>query len=132
MPLGSAIPVLRYESVEAATAWLIAAFGFELRWRAGAHRAQLDVGHGGGMVVAEADARSGTGEVMIRVSDVDEHHRRAVAAAVPILAPPQDQPYGERQYVARDCGGHRWVFTQSIADVDPASWGARSGADLSR
>ncbi|MEZ4519290.1 MAG: hypothetical protein R3C44_21520 [Chloroflexota bacterium] len=22
-----------------------------------------------------------------------------------------------------DIGGHRWTFTQSIADVDPTSWG---------
>jgi len=40
------------------------------------------------------------------------------------LAPPTDYPYGERQYSAEDLGGHRWTFSQSIADVDPASWGA--------
>jgi uncharacterized glyoxalase superfamily protein PhnB len=30
---------------------------------------------------------------------------------------------GERQYSAEDLGGHVWTFSQSIADVDPASWG---------
>jgi uncharacterized glyoxalase superfamily protein PhnB len=40
-----------------------------------------------------------------------------------ILSPPTDYPYGERQYSAEDLGGHRWTFSQSIADVDPASWG---------
>ena len=40
-----------------------------------------------------------------------------------ISDPPTDYPYGERQYNAEDIGGHRWTFSQSIADVDPAEWG---------
>jgi hypothetical protein len=43
-----------------------------------------------------------------------------------IINQPTDYPYGERQYTAEDIGGHRWTFTQSIADIDPASWGATS------
>jgi hypothetical protein len=31
--------------------------------------------------------------------------------------------FGERQYAAADPAGHRWVFTQSIADVAPKDWG---------
>ena len=31
--------------------------------------------------------------------------------------------YGERQYNAEDFAGHRWDFTQTIADVDPKDWG---------
>ena len=38
-------------------------------------------------------------------------------------ARPRTTPYGERQYTAEDPGGHHWTFSQSIADVDPASWG---------
>jgi uncharacterized glyoxalase superfamily protein PhnB len=34
-----------------------------------------------------------------------------------------NHPYGERQYTAEDPGGHRWTFSESIADVDPADWG---------
>jgi uncharacterized glyoxalase superfamily protein PhnB len=34
-------------------------------------------------------------------------------------------PFGERQYVAQDPGGHRWTFTESVADVAPEEWGAR-------
>lgn len=41
-----------------------------------------------------------------------------------------DHPYGERQYVAEDPGGHRWTFSQSLVDVDPASWGG-TPVDLS-
>jgi hypothetical protein len=31
--------------------------------------------------------------------------------------------YGERQYSAEDFAGHRWTFTQTIADIDPKDWG---------
>lgn len=40
-----------------------------------------------------------------------------------ILRPPTDYPYGERQYTAADPAGHVWTFSQTLADVDPASWG---------
>jgi hypothetical protein len=39
------------------------------------------------------------------------------------VQPPTDFPYGERQYTVEDLAGHRWTFTQSIADVDPRDWG---------
>ncbi|HEX9942349.1 MAG TPA: hypothetical protein VGG03_10055 [Thermoanaerobaculia bacterium] len=47
---------------------------------------------------------------------------------------PTDMLFGERQYTAEDLGGHRWTFSQSIADVAPEEWGAalaepKSGAD---
>ena len=38
---------------------------------------------------------------------------------------PTDQMYGERQYNAEDLAGHRWTFTQTLADVDPADWGGQ-------
>jgi hypothetical protein len=41
-------------------------------------------------------------------------------------AGPADYPLGERQYTAEDPGGHRWTFSESTSDVDPASWGATS------
>ena len=46
-----------------------------------------------------------------------------MAAGAEIVSPPSDYPYGERQYSAIDLGGHRWTFSQTIADSDPASWG---------
>lgn len=42
------------------------------------------------------------------------------------LHPTTDYAYGERQHTAEDPGGHRWTFSPSIADVDPASWGSTS------
>jgi uncharacterized glyoxalase superfamily protein PhnB len=47
-----------------------------------------------------------------------------------ILDPPTNFPYGERQYVVEDLAGHRWTFTQTIADVAPEDWGGRSGIGL--
>jgi hypothetical protein len=43
------------------------------------------------------------------------------------LRAPADYPYGERQYSVEDFAGHRWTFTQSIADVAPEEWGGKSG-----
>ncbi len=60
---------------------------------------------------------------MVRVADVDAHHAAAIAAGATVLGPPATYPYGERQYTAVDPAGHRWTFSQSVADIDPASWG---------
>jgi uncharacterized glyoxalase superfamily protein PhnB len=59
----------------------------------------------------------------VRIADVDSHCRRAEEAGATIVAPPADHVYGERQYTAEDLAGHRWTFSQTIADADPASWG---------
>jgi uncharacterized glyoxalase superfamily protein PhnB len=61
----------------------------------------------------------------VRVADVDRHYERARERGAPILQPPADYPYGERQYTAADLGGHRWTFSQSLADVAPEDWGGR-------
>jgi uncharacterized glyoxalase superfamily protein PhnB len=103
IPPGSVIPELAYAEVGAAADWLCQAFGFRVRLRIGQHRVQL-----------------------VRVDDADRHHQQARSARAQILNPPTDYPYGERQYSADDIGGHRWTFSQAIADVDPASWGTTS------
>jgi uncharacterized glyoxalase superfamily protein PhnB len=61
---------------------------------------------------------------MVFVDDVDAHYERAKARGARIIGPPTDYPYGERQYGALDLAGHRWGFSQSIADVAPEEWGA--------
>jgi uncharacterized glyoxalase superfamily protein PhnB len=123
MPPGVFIPELAYDDVAAAAEWLCRAFGFRERLRIGTHRVQL-VLRGGSMVVMERGPNTvGAAKVMVSVEDVDAHHRRAREAGARILAPPADQPFGERQYTAQDPGGHAWTFSQSVADVDPATWG---------
>ena len=64
--------------------------------------------------------------LMVRVDDVDAHHRRVSAIGGRILSAPETFPFGERQYTVEDPGGHRWTFTQSVADVDPADWGGQA------
>lgn len=123
MPPGDVIPELPYANVAEAAAWLCAAFGFRERLRIGGHRVQLLVGSGA--VVAVQAAPSGPCSVMVRVADVDAHYQAARAFGAEVSGPPATYPYGERQYGARDLAGHRWVFSQSVADVDPADWGGQ-------
>jgi uncharacterized glyoxalase superfamily protein PhnB len=124
VPAASVIPELPYADVGEASDWLCGAFGFSERLRIGNHRAQL-VYDGGALVVTErGEADASRSSVLVRVADADGHHAQAAAYGARILSSPTDYPYGERQYNAEDLGGHRWTFSQSIADVDPVSWGA--------
>jgi len=122
MPTSAIIPELPYPDVREAVDWLCQAFGFTERLRIGTHRAQLTFGNGS-IVVTQGSAAAASCAIMVRVEDVDSHHAQSVQAGAPILNPPTDYPYGERQYTAQDLGGHRWTFSQTIADVDPATWG---------
>jgi uncharacterized glyoxalase superfamily protein PhnB len=131
IPSVSVIPELAYPDVVEASEWLCRAFGFAERLRIGDHRVQLVYGEGA-LVVTELgahpapEADRATHAMLVRVENADAHRKRAAAAGATILDEPTDYPYGERQYNALDLGGHRWTFTQSIADVDPAEWGGTS------
>ena len=63
--------------------------------------------------------------ILVRVDDVDRHCAHARQRGARILKPLAEMPFGERQYTVEDPWGNRWTFSQSIADVDPAAWGAR-------
>jgi len=129
MPTATVIPVLAYDDVRAASAWLCAAFGFEERLRIGEHRAQLSFGDGAVIVNKRRAQPDGSvlavsgHEIMVRVADVASHFQRAQAHGAHILQAPTDFPYGERQYGVEDPGGHVWTFSQTIADVAPEEWG---------
>jgi uncharacterized glyoxalase superfamily protein PhnB len=129
MPVAAVIPVLAYEDVGEAVAWLCDAFGFVERWRIGSHRAQLAVGDCA-IAVTEGGSGAERANVMVRVDDVDAHHEHAREHGARVAGPPTDHPYGERQYTAVDPGGHTWTFSQSIADVAPEDWGGTSGPGL--
>jgi uncharacterized glyoxalase superfamily protein PhnB len=144
MPSSTVIPVLVYEDVDDAVEWLCDTFGFTVRWRAGDHRAQLAVGDGA-IVVTEQRVGEGfqsptdptifrpprRGEVshsmLVRVENLNRHYAEARQRGARILQPPADLPYGERQYTVEDFAGHRWSFSESIADVAPEDWGGTSG-----
>ena len=102
----------------------------------GNHRARLRFGNGI-IVVADADTANGrkvpepgesvhTHLTMVQVEDADAHHEHARQRGARIVSPPADYEYGERQYTAEDLGGHRWTFSQSIADLAPEDWGGTS------
>jgi uncharacterized glyoxalase superfamily protein PhnB len=120
VPEAAVIPELPYPDVREAAEWLTRAFGFRERLQIGDHRAQL-VFESGAVIAIQGDAPGST--LLVRVPDADAHHAQAASAGAKILSEPEDYPYGERQYSAVDPGGHRWTFSQSIADVDPAEWG---------
>ncbi len=51
----------------------------------------------------------------IMVDDVDAHFRQAVEHGATIVYEPVDQPYGYREYSARDLEGHLWSFMKPLA-----------------
>jgi uncharacterized glyoxalase superfamily protein PhnB len=133
IPAAGVVPVLVYPDVRAAVAFLGAAFGFTEKVRIGEdHRAQLVAGEGAVIVrdvrhdARPPDPASHAHEVMVRVPDARAHCERARAAGADILDEPTDFEYGERQYHARDPFGHRWVFTETLADVRPEEWGGET------
>ena len=58
--------------------------------------------------------------------DVRGHCQRAREHGAHILMEPTDFEYGERQYTAEDPAGHRWTFSETLADVAPEEWGGAS------
>jgi len=127
------IPVLIYRDVREAVGWLSAAFGFVERVRIGEnHRAQLRLGDGAVIVGDVRDDRRPprpgevTHSVMVRVDDARAHGERARAHGARILLEPTDFEYGERQFTAQDPAGHRWTFSETLADIAPEQWGGES------
>jgi uncharacterized glyoxalase superfamily protein PhnB len=128
MPDSTVIPELSYADVGEAVQWLSDTFGFAERWHVGGHRAQVAVGDNGCIAVTKGEGRPCG--VLVRVEDADAHHERSLARGARIVRPPEDHPYGERQYTAEDPAGHRWTFSESIADVAPEEWGGVAGPAL--
>lgn len=131
IPSATVIPVLIYPDVRAAVAWLTDVFGFVERLQIGDdHRSQLTVGDDGAVIIGDVrydrvPPRAGevTHQIKVRVADVDAHFARTLERGAEILMEPTDHEYGEREYDAADPWGHRWQFSETRADVDPASWG---------
>jgi uncharacterized glyoxalase superfamily protein PhnB len=134
-PRATIVPLLIYADVEKAIEWLCEAFGFAERLRAERHgvvgHAQLTVADGAIMLGRQAAEYRAPrpGEVhqyvVVHVENVDDHFARAKRCGARILEEPDDKPFGERQYTAEDPEGHRWTFSQHVADVPPEAWGAR-------
>ena len=126
------ITLLVYRDVAAAHAWLVEVFGLApgpLTFDGDlAHHGELYVGDGvlwlhGEHEAARMASPLGTGGLVtaslaVQVDDVDAHHARVVAAGAEVDYPPVDQPYGFREYSARDLEGHYWSFQEPIPGPD--------------
>ena len=127
VPPCSVIPVLFYPDPSVAAEWLGNAFGFTVRLRIANHRIQMRAGDGC-FTIAEGDIPPNHSVIVqVRIEDALAHCERSRQAGAKILTPPTDHMYGERQYNAEDFHGHRWDFTETITDVDPASFGGILG-----
>ena len=123
VPPCTVIPVLIYPDPGVAADWLCAAFGFTVRLRIANHRIQMRAGDGC-ITVAEGNVVPNRSHItQVRIEDAIAHCERARQHGARILTEPINHMYGERQYNAEDFAGHRWDFTQTIADVNPKDWG---------
>jgi uncharacterized glyoxalase superfamily protein PhnB len=120
------IPILRYPDPGDAAEWLARAFGFTVRLRIANHRIQMRAGEGCFTIGEGSILPNGSAIVQVRIESARSHCERARAAGAKILTDPTDHEYGERQYTAEDFHGHTWNFTETLADVEPESWGGTS------
>ncbi|MFJ9579797.1 VOC family protein [Streptomyces sp. NPDC101191] len=116
-------PTLTYDDAKAAIRLLTEGFGFtaDAVYEGEDGRvmhAELSYGNGKVMLGSKGTGSrfdqlmrgAGPAGVYVRVTDVDEHHARAVAQGAEIVMPPTDQDYGSRDYMARDAEGNVWSF----------------------
>jgi uncharacterized glyoxalase superfamily protein PhnB len=125
-------PTFRYRDANAAIEFLKSAFGFEEKsvHRGDGERVQHAELAYDGAVIMLGSARPaedgdqwplapGAGGAYVVVADPDAHHERARAAGAEILMALTDQPYGSREYTARDPEGVLWSF----GTYDPSASG---------
>ena len=135
--------MIAYEDGAAAIDWLVKAFGFreQLRYTEDdgtVTHAELATDGGGLIMLATPtpDYRSPKRHretceqarkwsevpyvidgVLVEVDDVDAHFARAKEAGATILSEPEDVvDFGVRHYRVEDLEGHRWMFSQPIAE----------------
>ena len=125
------IPLLIYEDIPAMQRFLVRAFGFEQGvlerdpegrvvhgevWTAGTviwlHRSAAE--HG---LTSAKGLAAVSSALVVLVPDVDAHFRHAREAGAEIEREPADQPYGQREYSARDAEGGRWYFATRTAPL---------------
>ena len=115
-------PFLHYLDVSAAIECLTEAFGFRVEdsqqgTDGTLEHAVLDLYDGRVMARRTTEPQRPSGcLIYVYVDDVDSHFAVARGTqAVEVLSEPEDQPWGDRVYEARDVGGHDWAFAQRLA-----------------
>lgn len=118
-------PYLYYADLRSAWQWLEKAFGFRLRFPATTEsvtHTEMLVGEDGVLMMGcpgpayrtPKQLGQHTQNLYVRVTEIDAHFARAVAAGAVVLEKPADQHYGDRRYGVEDPEGHHWYFAQSI------------------
>lgn len=126
--MSRSIPILVCEDIEAEHEHVVRVFGLE----------PGELVHGEGGVAVHGEVRAGdtviwlhqesseyrlasprsagsaTGMMTVLVDDVDGHFEMAEEQGAVIVYEPVDQPYGYREYGARDPEGHLWSFMKQI------------------
>ncbi|TWP53351.1 MerR family transcriptional regulator [Lentzea tibetensis] len=121
------ISILVYEDIAAAHAHLVGVFGLgegrldfadgvcvhgEVQAGDGViwlHRVSPEFG-----LASPKTLGASTATTAVMVEDVDAHHARAVERGADVVYPPVDQPYGFREYSARDPEGGLWSFMSPL------------------
>src|SRR4029077_8475569 len=118
------IPLRVYADLEAAQRFLVEVFGFKKGVLTRDHSGRpfhaevsigdsviwmhrIDPGHG---LVSAKSLPAQPGGLVVFVDDVDAHYNRAKTCGATIDSSPADQPYGQREYSARDPEGNLWYF----------------------
>jgi uncharacterized glyoxalase superfamily protein PhnB len=110
-------PTLAYDDAPAAIDFLVAAFGAERHAVYAGDDGTIqhaELGFGNGIVMLgssgpEKSAAAGGG-IYIVIDDPDAHCARARAAGAEITRDLHDEPYGSREYSAKDPEGNSWHF----------------------
>ena len=122
------IPILVCEDIPAAHDFLVDAFGF---CSGGIHRdaagqaVHAEIRSGDLIIwlhrvaterklVSPRSLPASSVGLVVYVEDVDAHYARARARGAQLESEPRDMPYGQREYGARDCEGHRWWFAAPL------------------
>ncbi|MEJ7584209.1 MAG: MerR family transcriptional regulator [Acidimicrobiales bacterium] len=122
------ISVLVYSDLEAAYDYLVRVFGLGPGQLVRDNTGRVvhgEVQAGDGVVWLHAEATefalssprslgAATASLAVLVEDVDAHFTHASANGANVVYGPIDQPYGYREYSARDAEGHLWSFMRSL------------------
>ena len=122
------ISILVYSDLEAANEFLVRVFGLgpgEVTRDDDGNIVHVELQAGDGVVWLHPEAPAfdlasprtlgaSTASVALMVDDVDAHFRHAKAEGATIDYEPVDQPYGYREYSARDSEGALWSFMKPL------------------
>jgi uncharacterized glyoxalase superfamily protein PhnB len=119
MDYPTVFPTLSYDDADTALEFLTTVLGAEehavYRDETGAiHHAEVRLGNGIVMFGSARDdvpaTRGAGGGVYVVVQDPDAHCARACSAGAEIVRDLHDEPYGSREFSARDPEGNMWHF----------------------